>query len=96
MMAGMIVVQDGEPWTVARIADAGHGWSNMTPVRTTYYLQRGTELKTVVNPKAVDVPLLPACPSCGRGAQPGQHGSAGWACAPSCPLGPETRAKLEA
>lgn len=96
MMPGMLVVHDGEAWAVARIGGMAAGSSALTPAETIYYLQRGIALKTLVNPKAEDVPLLPRCPSCGQGAQPGQHGSPGWVCVPGCPFTRDERAALHA
>ena len=94
MMEGMIVTRNGQPWVVARIGHlpAAPG----LPERTTYYLQRGEELKLVVNPKASEVPLLPRCPKCGPSAEPGQHGAPGWPCAPSCDFQHVRRAGISA
>lgn len=92
MMAGMVVVRDGQPWTVARISDTGP--SIAAPRQTVYYLQHGTTLETLESPKAKDVPLLPRCPNCGPGQDPGQAGSPGWPCSPSCDYTQAERAAL--
>lgn len=88
MLHGMIVVHEGRPAIVCRISGTSQA-PGIPAGPSTYELapEDTPQLRVyLTDPKAEDIPLLPACGRC--------NAPAGWSCRPGCQVTWAERAAL--